>query len=75
MKIVPLSKATQNLLTAFDEAAQYHGWQRESGTGYDVTKAEASYKEALKKFTHRLKELERNAKKAKGGRGEVKKSA
>lgn len=53
-----LSRTSQILLDAFDEAAQSHGWQLDWGIGKAVDKAAAEHKRTKAELTARIRYLE-----------------
>ena len=66
-KAKKITKAEQ-LVEAFDAAAQNHGWQRDQGWGSNVIRAEDAYLETRKTLVKYVEALERQVKRLKGNK-------
>jgi len=53
-----ISKRALQLIDYLDEAAQYQGWQKYQGTGTEVDKAEASWRESRQELIDYVAKLQ-----------------
>ncbi len=53
-----MSRNMRQLIDTFDEAAMYHGWQRDQGTGKEVENAAKHYEESKLALEEAVAQLE-----------------